>query len=154
MTEPNSPRDVAERVHRMVEGKDGIEFADLFAVDGVLEYPFAPPGTPRTLTGRTEISAFFGPRKEIRDKFDMHEVTSVVYGTDDPEVVITEIEHHGHSHVTNLPYQVRALGVIRVRDGEIVHYRDYMNPLTLAELTGRLPDLLAALSASGTGAGR
>ena len=149
MAEHDTPRAVAERVHRMVEGKDGIEFADLFAEDGVLEYPFAPPGTPRTLTGRAEIRAFFGPRKEIRAMFDMHEVTSVVHGTDDPEVVITEIEHHGHSHVTNQPYQVRALGVIRVRGGEIVHYRDYMNPLTLAELTGRMPDLLAAVTASG-----
>lgn len=44
-------------------------------------------------------------------------------GTDDPEVV-TEIEHHAHSLITGRPYRFRALGVIRVRDGQIVHYDD------------------------------
>ena len=38
-----SPREVAELVRRMVAG-EGVVFADLFAVDGVLRFPFAPPG--------------------------------------------------------------------------------------------------------------
>jgi uncharacterized protein len=84
----------------------------------------------------------------------MDEVTAEVHETTDPEVVITEIEHHGHSQAINGPYRMRAVGVIRVRDGKIVHYRDYMNPLGLAQLTGRLPQLLERVSASGTGAGR
>ena len=41
-----SPREVVEQVGRMVAG-EGIVFADLFAADGVLAYPFAPPGMPR-----------------------------------------------------------------------------------------------------------
>jgi hypothetical protein len=40
--------------------------------------------------------------------------------TTDPEVVVTEITDHGWSHVTGAPYRFTALGVIRVRDGEIV----------------------------------
>src|SRR6266508_658422 len=151
---PNSPREVAELVRRMVEGRDGIVFADLFAQDGVMEYPFGIPGAPFTLDGQDAIREFYAARSELRGLFDIEEVTSVVYDTDDPEVVIAEIEHHGHSHVTDEPYQMRVLGIIRVRDGKIVHYRDYMNPLSLAQLTGRLPELFTALSASGTGAGR
>ena len=55
----DSPREVAELVRRMVEGKDGIVFADLFAEDGVMEYPFGIPGTPLTLTGREAINVTF-----------------------------------------------------------------------------------------------
>jgi ketosteroid isomerase-like protein len=66
--------------------------------------------------------------------------------TDDPEVVVAEIRHHGWSHVANAPYQHTAVGVIRVRDGLIVRYDDYMNPIAVAELLGRTDDLVTALS--------
>lgn len=36
--------------------------------------------------------------------------------------------------------------MIRVRDGLIVRYDDYMNPIALAQLTGRTDDLVAALT--------
>ncbi|HEU5476069.1 MAG TPA: nuclear transport factor 2 family protein [Actinophytocola sp.] len=149
-----TPREVAELVHRMVEGGDGIEFADLFAEDGVLEYPFFVPGYRSTVAGRASIREFFAARKELRGMFDLEQVTSEVYQTDDPEVVVTEIVHRGRSHVTNAPYELRALGIIRVRAGEIVHYRDYLNPISLAQLIGRVPDLIAALGAEPATAGR
>jgi hypothetical protein len=44
------------------------------------------------------------------------------------------------------PYRHTALGVIRVRDGEIVRYDDYMNPIAVARLLGRTAELAAALS--------
>lgn len=148
---PHSPREVAELVRRMVEGAEGIVFADLFAADGVLEYPFHVPGMPLTLVGREAIREFFAARAELRGLFDLAEVTSVVHETADPEVVVVEIEHHGHSHVTDAPYRMRALGILRVRAGEIVYYRDYLNPLSLAELTGRIPQLITALGGDGAG---
>jgi len=54
----------------------------------------------------------------------MDGVEALVRETDDPEVVVIEIEHHGRSLVTGEPYRSRALGVIRVRNGQIVHYQD------------------------------
>jgi hypothetical protein len=78
----------------------------------------------------------------------MDGVDAVVRETDDPEVVVTEITHHGTSTVTGEPYRHLALGVIRVRDGEIVRYDDYMDGIALARLLGRTKDLAAALAAS------
>jgi len=143
-----SPREIAELTRRIVEGGDGLVFADLFAEDGVMEYPFGIPGMPVALEGRAAIREWFSARAEMRGLFDMKEVTSTVWETGDPEVVITEIVHRGHSRVLDGPYEMRALGIIRVRNGEIVHYRDFMNPLSLAQLTGRIPDLVAALNAA------
>jgi ketosteroid isomerase-like protein len=149
-----SPREIAELTCKMVAGDTSVVFADLFAADGVMEFPYAPPGFWPTLDGQAKIREFYDHARGVRKLFDQHGVSSMIYETADPEVVITEIEHHGVSHVTNAPYQIRAVGVIRVRAGEIVHYRDYMNPVAVAQLTGRTADLIESLSGAGTGAGR
>jgi hypothetical protein len=142
-----SPREVAEQVRRMVAG-EGVTFADLFAEDGVLAYPFAVPGQPPELAGRDAMRAFFAGMAQSREMFVMEGVEAVVRETDDPEVVVTEITHHGWSRATGAPYRLSALGVIRVRDGEIVRYDDYMDPIAVARLLGRTGELAAALASS------
>jgi ketosteroid isomerase-like protein len=123
-------------------------FADLFAADGVLTYPFAPPGHPQELRGQDAIRAFFAALGQSRELFTMESIDAVTWQTDDPEVAVTQITHHGTSSVTGTPYQLTALGIIRVRDGLIVRYEDYMDPIALARLLGRTGDLAAALSAT------
>ena len=142
-----SPREVAELVRRMVAG-EGVVFADLFAEDGVLRFPFAPPGMPREIRGREAIRAARTSEAGRRSLFVMDGVELVVRETDDPEVVVTEIEHYGHSHALDGPYRFRALAVVRVRDGEIVSYDDYMDPIAMAALLGRTDELVAALQPS------
>jgi ketosteroid isomerase-like protein len=143
----SSPREVAEQVRRMVAG-EGVDFADLFAEDGVLTYPFGLPGQPSELRGREAIRDYFRDRSGARDLLVMEGVEAVVRQTDDPEVVVTEITHHGWSKAAGEHYRHTALGVIRVRDGEIVRYDDYMNPIALARLLGRTGELAAALASA------
>jgi hypothetical protein len=143
---PRTPRQVAEQVRRMVAGEE-VVFADLFAAGGVLTYPFAPPGQAPELRGRDAIRAYFARLGNARDLFVMDGVDALVRQTDDPEVVIAEITHYGLSNVTGAPYRFTAVGVIRVRDGEIIRYDDYMDPIALARLLGRTSELAAALSA-------
>jgi ketosteroid isomerase-like protein len=143
---------MVDLVRKMVESRDGGMFAELFAEDGVLEYPFAAPGFPTVLKGQTQIRELIARMREMRNVFEIHEISAVAYETTDPELVIAEITHSGHSHATNRPYTNTAVGFIRVRDGKIVHYKDYMNPIAAAEFLGRLPAMLEALS--GTGAAR
>jgi uncharacterized protein len=145
MPEPLSPREVAEQVRRMVAG-EGVDFAGLFAPDGVMTYPFAPPGGPAELAGQDAIRAHFAALEPARALFDMHGVEAVIRETGDPEVVVAEITHHGMSRVTDAPYRLTALGVIRVRDGKIVRYDDYMDPIAVARMLGRTADLAAALA--------
>ena len=144
---PRSPREVAEEVRRMVAG-EGVDFADLFAENGVLAYPFGLPGQPAELRGRQAIRTYFGDASRSRDLLIMEGIEALVRETDDPEVVVTEITHHGRSKVTGEPYRHVALGVIRVRDGEIIRYDDYMNPIAVARLLGRTGELAAALASA------
>lgn len=145
-TTAKSAREVAELVGTMVEGRHGIEFADLFAPDGVLEYPFAAPGMPTRLEGRERIRAYHGRASGARDLLEMESVDTVVHETDDPEVVVTEITHRGHAKMLEGPYEFTALGIVRVREGAIVSYRDFMNPVAMAQLFGRTQDLAASLA--------
>ena len=139
-----SPREVAELVRQMVAG-EGVVFADLFAEDGVLRFPFAPPGMPREIRGRETIRAARSAEEGRRSLLAMDGVDLIVRETDDPEVVVTEIEHHGHSRALDGSYRFRALAVVRVRDGEIVSYDDYMDPIAMAAILGRTAELAAAL---------
>src|ERR1700750_1966285 len=142
-----SPREGAELVRRMVAG-EGVGFADLFAEDGVLRFPFAPPGMPREIRGREAIRASRAAETGRRSLLAMDGVELVVREPADPEVVVTEIEHYGHSWALDGPYRFRALGVVRVRDGQIVSYDDYMDPIAMAALLGRTDELAAALQTS------
>jgi uncharacterized protein len=142
-----TPREIAEEVTRMVAGEP-VVFADLFAADGVIAYPFAPPGGPGEVVGREAIRAHYSGMGRSRELFVLEGVEATIRDTDDPEVVVTEITHYGWSRVTGSPYRLTAIGIIRVRDGEIIHYDDYMNPVALATMLGRGADLAAALAGS------
>ena len=110
--------------------RPGLEtFPDMFAQDGVLEYPYAPPGLNATHTGRDAIVANFQrirPLLRIDEVFDVTEIR-----VSDAEVVVLEFKGRGEGVVTKEPYDQRYISVIQVRDGLIVHYKDYWNPLAL-----------------------
>jgi uncharacterized protein len=57
-------------------------------------------------------------------------------------VVVAEYRLHGEMVQTNEPFSQRFVMVITVRDGTIVHSRDYTNPVTAAQLPGNLPELV------------
>ena len=51
-------------------------------------------------------------------------------------MTVAEITHRGWSRVKQDNYTFTAIAIIRVVDGEIVRYDDFMNPLLLTELMG------------------
>lgn len=55
---PLTPRQVFERIQHISLHRDA-PVADLYAADGVHEWPFALPGVPQRLSGQDEIRAFF-----------------------------------------------------------------------------------------------
>jgi uncharacterized protein len=123
-----SPREVIERIHRMAMDYDLRGQADLYAPDGVLEWPFAPDGVPRRLRGREEIRRVLGGLEQRVTQAGtrvtgVHPV--VVHETLDPETVIVELELHGEILATGTSYHLPYIQVLRVRDGQIVSFRDY-----------------------------
>jgi hypothetical protein len=120
--------------------------ADLLADDAVIEEPFAPPGRPKRFEGREQFLAFAEPqRAAFPVRFE--EVRNVViHDTVDPEVIIVEYELAGTVTTTGRRAAAPFIGVLRVRDGKTVHWREYQNVLAIAEALGQLPALVAAFN--------
>jgi hypothetical protein len=57
-----SPREIFKRVVRVIEDSEIDTYADLFAVDGTLELPFAPPGVSRRIEGQRRSERSLRPR--------------------------------------------------------------------------------------------
>lgn len=123
---------------------EGGEWDELLAEDAVIEEPFAPPGRPRRFSGRAEFVAFAGPqRANFPVRFE--EIRNVViHDTTDPEVIVVEYELVGVVTTTGRRGSAPFIGVLRVRDGKTVLWREYQNVPAIAGAVGRLPELLAA----------
>jgi ketosteroid isomerase-like protein len=111
--------------------------ADMYAEDGVLEWPFAPEGMPRRVLGREAIRRVLVPLGERARAAGHHLLrydSVVVHDTSDPEVIVAEFDVQGEIVPSGQPYQLSYVQVLRVRDGKIVTFRDYWSPLALSNL--------------------
>ncbi|WP_215545457.1 nuclear transport factor 2 family protein [Amycolatopsis sp. CA-230715] len=123
--------------------KDTDAAADLWAEDGVAEFPFAVGTSPRLVTGRDAIRVYLG---RLPGVLDMREVPAItVHHMENPDTVVAEFSATGRTLCTGEPYRLDYIAVITVQDGLITRYRDYWNPLATASATGTLPELLDAL---------
>ncbi|MEV5558829.1 nuclear transport factor 2 family protein [Nonomuraea wenchangensis] len=124
---------VEELMRASLEGDRG-RFLELLAPDGVIEWPYRPEGVPGELRGRAEIDAFTATSFGLITFSEYADVR--VHETLDPEVVIVEYTARGTVTATGAPFEQRPVAVIRVRDGQVVSYRDYINPLPLLKALG------------------
>ena len=92
--------------------------------------------SPKRVEGREALAAhiaFLAGRIEFLSVSDV-----VKHVTGDPEVFIIEFAGSGRAVATGEPFEQRYISVIRLRDGHIVHYRDYWNPIAvLRTMRGR-----------------
>lgn len=125
-------REVAEQILRAGREQDTETFASLIAPDGYIEWPYRPAGIPGHIEGREQIREFLTAQAKGLVKFNEYRNT-VIHETSDPEVVIIEYDAHGTVIPTGAPLHQTIIAVLRIRDGLVVSYRDYLNPLVLAE---------------------
>jgi ketosteroid isomerase-like protein len=146
MPRSRSPREVFLALVTGVAEERWDELPDLYAEETDVLHPFDPLRAPALRT-RDQLREHFtptgaGPRLRRR----VENVT--VHETADPEVVVAEFEYRGTVVDTGEPFVQPGIFVLRVRDGEIVSSRDYVDHVTTARVRGRLPELVAALDAA------
>ncbi|MFD7660872.1 nuclear transport factor 2 family protein [Actinosynnema sp. NPDC059797] len=123
-------REIVDEALRLVLAHDMGGFADLWAEDGVMEFPFAA-AEPRRLVGREAVRDYL---RDYTDHLAPEAVTELtVHRTADPEVVVAEFEVEGRLVATGEPYRVPYVAVITARDGRITRYRDYWSPAALPQ---------------------
>jgi uncharacterized protein len=122
-----TPADVLAQRRRLILSGDADGFADLFAPDGVIESPFAPPDVPSRLEGREAIREYSRHVMASTLRFEDFEVAEL-YQTQDPEVVIAEVRATGTLTTTGQSFAATSIQVLRIREGQIVLFRDFANP--------------------------
>ncbi|CAN3978991.1 nuclear transport factor 2 family protein [Kitasatospora purpeofusca] len=145
MSETRSPR---ETLHALLDGITAgrfTELVELYAEDIVVETPLEPGG-PGRFEGRKVLAERFAQVGE-HSPLELSHRNVVVRETDDPEVIVAEWDYEVRHRTTGRSLTAANIQVLRVRDGLIVHSRDFHDHLALAALTGTLPQLVAALEA-------
>ncbi|MFF9587554.1 nuclear transport factor 2 family protein [Streptomyces achromogenes] len=148
MSEAARPSPPAREVfQRFIDGtlnNDWDAVADTYAENVVVEIPFAPPGVATTTQGREEL------RTRLRGAGKIFRFTGVddlkVRETSDPEVIVAEYGLTGEIIQTGKEFSFTYIMVVTVRGGEIVHSRDYGNPLASAAALDRLDALFTQLT--------
>ena len=131
-----TPADVLARRSQLILNGDADGFAALFAPDAVIESSFAgPPGTPLRLAGKEAIREYSRRVMASPLRLEDFEVAKL-YQTEDPEVVITEMRATGTVTTTGRSFTTTSVQIIRIRDGHIVHSRDFADPRILEDVTG------------------
>lgn len=123
---------------------DAASFLDMFAENGVMEFPYAPPGSVTRLEGRPALAAHLSGLSRLI-AID-HMTAPNVHQTTDPNVIVLEFGGVGRGVETGKPYDQTYISVITLSDGRIVHYRDYWNPLVAIQAVGgadAITDILA-----------
>ena len=113
---------------------DGERYFDLFADDIVMEFVYAPPGTPPSLRGRQALIDSFRGYGDIITLDHMSDVK--VYSSGEPGVVILEYASHGTGVVTGKPYHQNSVSIVTIEARKVVHWRDYSNPLVVIDTIG------------------
>ncbi|SCG60577.1 hypothetical protein GA0074704_3702 [Micromonospora siamensis] len=125
-------REVVKQLLRASREQDTETFVNLFAPDGYIEWPYRPAGAPGRVAGHDELREFLTAQANALVRFDEYRNT-VIHETTDPQVVIVEYEAHGTALRTGAPLHQTIIAVLRIRDGLVVSYRDYLDPLVVAE---------------------
>lgn len=114
--------------HLTLIATDVERWLTLFADDAVVEFPYAPSlGSPARLEGIGAIRAYFAP---ITTHFQNLTFTNVQpYPGVDPTTGWMEVHGSATLQPGNIPYEQDYVMRVQVRDGRIVHYREYWNPL-------------------------
>ncbi|MBB4934682.1 ketosteroid isomerase-like protein [Lipingzhangella halophila] len=113
--------------------------AELLAEDVVVETPFAPEGT-RRYEGREAWLSYYGESGAgLLVRFEQFRELAT-HQTDDPEVIVVEYELAGTVIATGVRSSVTCVAVLEVRDGLIVHWREYQDIPAMTEALTRQPE--------------
>jgi ketosteroid isomerase-like protein len=112
---------------------DAATFLQMMAEDSVMEFPYLSAGPALRLEGRAALGAHIENLKDMIEIDGFHDL--VVHRSQELGVFILEFTCTGRGAKTHLPYNQRYISVITVKDGSIVRYLDYWNPLIVQQAT-------------------
>jgi ketosteroid isomerase-like protein len=132
---PSGALEVLERMRQAAIARSAGDMSSVYAADAVHEFPFTRPGVPSRIEGRDAIMSFitaFWDTSPLR--YERYR-TIAVHGTADPDTIVVEQEVAGTSSTTG-SFVLPNIMVLKTRQGQIAHLRDYANLLAVEEAAG------------------
>jgi uncharacterized protein len=96
--------------------------------------PGSAPGAPSRLDGQEAIRDYSRHFVALPMRLEEFEVAEL-HQTQDPEVVIAEMRVRATLTTTGQSFNATSIQVLRIREGQIVLFRDFANPRVLGDLT-------------------
>lgn len=141
-----TPHAILRRYQQAMIDMSADDLADLYAAAAVHELPFLFPGMPDRLEGREQIRAAYRAAWAASAAQPQAVREIAVHTCAGSEVLVVEQVVSGVVRPTGRPFEFPGVLVLHVRDGQIIHARDYMDGLGVAHATGRLPAVIATLA--------
>ena len=126
---PTLPRSIETAVKALQAGNiDG--WMEIYAADAVHEFPFAPKDSVQKLEGRDKIAAYMG---QLPTMIHFGDLSDIRVREADDELIIEATGHHRRVR-DDTSCDVSYVWFITRRNGKVVQFRDYTNPLQLASI--------------------
>jgi uncharacterized protein len=122
-------------LHLALIVKDIQAWVNLFTEDAVIEFPYASAlGTAERLEGK---SAIYNYMKDVPTQMQNLIFTNVrKCPTSNPNILWAEVHGSAAIVATGRHYQQDYVMRLETKDGKIVHYREYWNPIPALEAWG------------------
>jgi ketosteroid isomerase-like protein len=144
VTHSMTPREVfLELVHGGCERRV-TDLPRLYATATNVAHPFDPLRT-QPLRTRDELREHFTGRADSGASFRLRPTNITIDDTSDPEVIVAEFTYLADVTETGDKFAIPCIFVLRVRDGEIVESRDYIDQQRSAQVRGQLDTLVDAV---------
>jgi len=128
----DTPRQVAEKLVTGISEGRFEEVPKLYAEDCVVEVPYATGGAAPLLEGGAAVREHFSHADAM--PFRLRARDLVVHETEDPELVVLSWDYEVTATTTGATATVANVQFLRVRDGLIVHSRDFHDHARFAAL--------------------
>jgi ketosteroid isomerase-like protein len=144
MTPHRKPRDVFLALVKGICEERLDDVLALYAEKTDVSHPFdALRG--HGFSSRAELREHFS-RRPSRQPVKIHPANILIHETADPEVIVAEFDYAGTNLETRQGFSYRCVFIMRVRNGEIVESRDYVDHLSSAEARGSLGVLVSEIT--------
>ncbi|BAZ08291.1 hypothetical protein NIES4071_00960 [Calothrix sp. NIES-4071] len=132
--------------HLKLITKDILAWLELFAEDAIIEFPYASTiGLTNRLEGKLAI---YDHMKDVPANMQNLIFTNIrSHQTLNPNVLFAEVHGEATITATGRRYQQDYVMQLETKDGKIIHYREYWNPIPALEAWGSIENLNQSFNA-------
>lgn len=112
-----------------IKNKDYEGFLDLFDEDVIFEFPYAPEALTQLLNGKRALKEYL---ETLDTLLEIRSFTEpLIHVSAESPVFIAQYKGSGTVLADGKPYEQKYISVVEVKNGKIVRFQDYWNPLAL-----------------------